>query len=136
MYRSAIMAIALLTAPQVAIAQTAPTYAEVADGFFRTLQAGDTAKAYKDIWGGTLMDKKQGEVENLVLQTATTLKTYGKVVGWELVSEKIISASYIERVYLVRTEGLPIFFKMYFYRPSSKWLVTNLYFTDTYKNVQ
>jgi hypothetical protein len=36
----------------------------------------------------------------------------------------------------LRTENVPLFYKVQFYRPSTKWIVGNIYFTDTYKNVE
>ena len=139
MLRNLMIAVAFgLCAPLAAQAQPqaigGPT--ELADGFFRALQTGEAAKAYHDIWIGTFMAKKQPEVDNVASQTTFALKTYGKVLGWELVSEKAITPSFLERVYLVRTEALPLFFRMQFYKPVAKWQVGSLYFTDNYKTVE
>jgi hypothetical protein len=79
---------------------------------------------------------KQAEVEYIITQNATVLKTYGKILGWELGSEKVISPSLVERLYILKTEALPLYYKIQFYRPASSWIVGNLYFTDTYKNIQ
>lgn len=126
--------IAIVGAP-AAVSQTATTPDILADGFFRNLQSGDAAKAYQYIWGGTFMDKKQAEVEYIITQNATALKTYGKILGWELGSEKVISPSVVERLYILKTEALPLYYKIQFYRPATNWIVGNLYFTDTYKNI-
>ena len=133
-----VILVAALIAPAPAVAQAlgSATPAEMADGFFRALQNDQVDKAYKNIWDGTLMDKKRADVENLVSQNALALKTYGGVLGWELVSETVIAPSLVDRVYLVKTATLPLFYKIQFYRPASRWQVTNLFFTDTYKNVE
>jgi hypothetical protein len=126
-----------LVAPAAAPAQTAGSPAALAEAFFTQLQAGDVLKAYQDMWrGSAIMDKKQADVENIASQNQVVLRNYGKVLGWELMSEKVIAPSLIERLYLLRTENVPLFYKVQFYRPSTKWIVGNIYFTDTYKNVE
>lgn len=136
MFKTLLLA-AALTAPTPVVAQTpkSATPTEMADGFFRALQNDQVEKAYKGIWEGTLMDRKQADVENLVSQNMVVLKNYGGVLGWELISETTITPSLIDRVYLVKTQNLPLFYKIQFYRPGPKWQVTNLFFTDTYKNI-
>ena len=47
------------------------------DGFFQTLQGGDAAKAYNDLFADTLMAAKAMEVQNLVAQTNFIFQTYG-----------------------------------------------------------
>ncbi|WP_337186631.1 hypothetical protein [Phenylobacterium sp.] len=133
--RAILIASALLTA-STAAAQPAAGPTEIADGFFRALQAGDVDGAYKGIWGSSIMERKRMEVENLVAQNANTLRLYGKISGWELISDEPVGGSFSERVYILKTASLPLFYKFQFYRPEAHWTVTNLHFTDTYKNIK
>ena len=110
--RIAMLAAAMAVAPLVAVAQPAPGPTELADKFFGALQSGDVAGAYRGIWGGTFMDKKQADVENVVAQNTTTLRTFGKVTGWEMMSEKVISPSLVERLYVLKTVNIPLFYKI------------------------
>lgn len=107
----------------------------VADAFFRTLQAGQTSRAYADMWAGTLMSKKQADVENLTNQTESILKIYGKIDGWEVMESRELSPSYVERTYLLRTVSAPLFFKFQFYHAPSGWLVAWLNFADSLKGI-
>ncbi|HEX7945312.1 MAG TPA: hypothetical protein VF495_11635, partial [Phenylobacterium sp.] len=126
-----------LAAPAAAPAQSANSPAALAEAFFTQVQAGEVLKAYQDMWrGSAIMDKKQADVENIAAQNQAILRSYGKVLGWELMSEKVIAPSLVERLYLLRTENVPLFYKVQFYRPGTKWIVGNIYFTDTYKNVE
>jgi len=132
----ALFALALLLTASPSLAQTVPNSPEgLASAFFSTLQGGNSLKAYNDIWRDTMMSKKQADVEALAGQTDNALKIYGKALGWELVSEEKISASFYQHTYLVRTENVPLFFRIQFYKAQSRWVATNITFTDTYKNL-
>lgn len=61
------------------------------DGFFRTLQGGDAAKAYTDLFAGTLMASKAMETQNLIAQTNFLFQTYGPITGWSLAKSDCIS---------------------------------------------
>jgi hypothetical protein len=82
------------------------------------------------MWRDTLMDKKQAELESAATQTAAAMQIYGKILGWEQVSEATISPSFIRRVYLVKTENAPLFFRLQFYRAGARWVVWRLDFAD------
>jgi hypothetical protein len=123
------LAALLVVAPAAAVAQPGDP-GELAQGFFRTLQSGQVLKAYQDMWRDTLMDKKQAELESAATQTAAAMQIYGKILGWEQVSEATISPSFIRRVYLVKTENAPLFFRLQFYRAGARWVVWRLDFAD------
>ncbi|MDB5463474.1 MAG: hypothetical protein JWP23_1863 [Phenylobacterium sp.] len=107
----AVIALAVAT-PAAAQPAGGASPGAVADAFFKGLQAGDVPKAYADMWRGTLMSKKQADVENVVNQTQGMLKYFGNVVGWEVIDSKSLSPSFVETTYLLRTENGPLFFRM------------------------
>jgi hypothetical protein len=130
MPRALVIAAAIvLTGP--AHAQDATPPDKIADSFFRYLQTGQFTKAYQDVWRGTPMDKKQADVETITTQTASALQIYGKIDGWEFVSEKVVAPSFQERTYLLRTDRGPLFFRMQFYRRPTGWSVYRIDFADT-----
>lgn len=130
MLKSLMFAAALLTAAPAVAQTSSATPNTIAEGFFQSLKAGNYAKAYQDIWRGTLMDKKQAEVENVISQTAAAFQYFGKADGYELMSEKTLSPSLMERTFLVRAENGPLFFRLLFYHGPSGWRVTKLDFGD------
>lgn len=106
-----------------------------ANAFFRTLQTGDPVKAYTAIFPPGMAAKKQADLENLSTQTGTALKYYGKILGWELAKEERVSPSYVRRLYVVRTEMAPLFYRFDFYKPETTWTAVNVYFADQYGKV-
>ncbi|MDB5425967.1 MAG: hypothetical protein JWQ29_3383 [Phenylobacterium sp.] len=103
----------------------------IADGFFATLQAGEASKAYSQVLG-RLATSKPAEMQNLVGQNEMALKMFGKISGWELARERVISPSFVERVYVLRTENAPLFYRMHFYRADTTWVLVSIFFNDTY----
>jgi hypothetical protein len=131
MLRALMVAVVLaLAAPAAAQTQTDGQMQRIADGFFTSLKAGEFVKAYQDIWRGTPMDKKQADVEAMITQTGSAFQLYGKMDGWETVSEETVAPSFRRHTYLVRTDVGPLFFRMQFYRRASGWSVYRLDFAD------
>lgn len=125
----------LVTASPVLAQAAASSPTALADSFFKTLQTGDATKAYDQIFSSALRTQKAAEVQNLSAQTDIALKYYGKISGWELVREKTISPSFVDRVYLVRAANGPIFYRMQFYKADQTWSLVNIYFNDTYDKI-
>lgn len=90
--------------------------------FFTTLQSGDAAKAYSDLFKGTLLEGKPLEVAQLVSQTALVTQTYGTILNWEVMHSECVTADYCRVSYFVRTQQAPIAFNSYLYRqPNGEW---------------
>jgi len=137
MLRILFAVIALLSAtPAFAQSAAARTPDSLANAFFKGLQTGPALKAYNDMWQGTLMSKKQADVENAAAQTDNAFRIYGKLVDWEKMSTEQVSPSFIISTFLVRTEGAPIFFKMQFYHAPAGWMVAYVNLADSYKTLQ
>lgn len=107
----------------------------VAGNFFGLIRSGEITKAYDGIGRGTILDQKKLELRNVATQTAGALQIYGKVIDWELMSEKKLSESYLVRNYMVRTERGPMFFNLHLYRGVQSWTIINIYFTDILKSL-
>lgn len=124
------LAAALLIAAPAVAQNVAPD--DVANGFFQKLKSGQTAKAYRDLWQGTLMDRKQADVDFVISQTDLIMKAYGPMADWELMKDDVLSPSFRIRTYLVRFDAGALFFKLQFYRAPRGWMVLNLDFRDRY----
>lgn len=133
MIRALVLAAAIvMAAPQLAHAQGSGTPDTVADNFFGSLRAGQTGKAYQDLWRGTIMDRKQADVDFVITQTDAAMKAYGQMADWEVMKDDVLSPSFRIRTYLVRFDQGALFFKLQFYRAPRGWLVLNLDFRDRY----
>lgn len=133
MIRALVLATAIvLAAPQIVHAQSSATPDVVADSFFGSLKAGQTGKAYQDLWRGTIMDRKQADVDYVITQTDVALKAYGQMADWELMEDEVLSPSFRIRTYLLRFDQGALFFKLQFYRAPKGWTVLNLDFRDRY----
>ena len=100
------------------------------DGFFRTLQAGDAAKAYNDLFSNTLMANKALEVQNLVAQTNFVFQTYGSIVGWSLAESDCLTPTLCRVIYQIDTNNGPVILLLTLYRRTSGWMPTTIFVTD------
>lgn len=116
---------------------TAESQAEsrpLVDGFFRTLQSGETAKAYSDLFAGTLMVSKTMEIQNLVAQTNFIFQTYGPIKTWTLARSDCFTPAMCRNIYLVDTDNGPVFVMFTLYRRSTGWIPTTIFVTDVSQN--
>lgn len=133
MIRAFVLAAAIvLAAPHMACAQSSATPDSMIAAFFGQLRDGQVRRAYQELWQGTLMDKKQADVDFIVNQTDAAIKSYGRMADWELMKEEVLSPSFRIRTYLLRYEQGAMFFKVQFYRSPRGWMVWNLDFRDRY----
>lgn len=106
--------------------------ARLTDPFFTSVQAGDAAKAYADLFEGTLLASKTVEVAQLATQTNFILQTYGAVSGWELASSECMTPYICKLVYVVRMDKGPVAFWLYAYRqPTGMWQPTYVLMGDS-----
>lgn len=144
MWKSILAAAALSMAADRALAQadpsppmTADALAEsrpLVDGFFRTLQEGDTAKAYNELFAGTLMASKAMDVQNLIAQTNFVFQTYGPVRTWTLARSDCFTPGLCRNIYLVDTDNGPVFVMVTLYKRSTGWIPTTIFVTDVSQN--
>jgi hypothetical protein len=134
MFRALFIAMVLtLTGPVAAIAASLdPAQDAIVQKFFGELKANRVPAAYATLFSGTVMASKQQEMQMLVAQTSNVLTLYGKVSGWEPVSVNPIAPSFTQAIYLLKTDGVPVFFLFEFYNNGTRWVVTRITFNDTY----
>ncbi|MGH6966078.1 MAG: hypothetical protein ACREE0_16470 [Phenylobacterium sp.] len=102
----------------------------VVDTFFTGLKSGDVEPAFRKVFG-LLMTQKPAEAQNLVAQTSLALRMAGRVRGWELIRERQLSASFVERFYLLNADA-PLFYRFLLYRVDGAWTVYAIAFNDQY----
>lgn len=112
--------------PASAVAELSPR----TEAFFRSLQSGDSTKAYRDMFAGTLMDAKPDELQTLVDQTNVYLNLYGTIVGWSLIRSDCLSPTYCRVIYQVDTKNGPLFYTLTVHRRSGAWATTAVSLTD------
>jgi opacity protein-like surface antigen len=134
MFRAFFIALMLALSSPVpaAAAGLNPQQDALLQSFFGELKANRAANAYSALFAGTNTMSKQQEMQILIGQTSSVLSIYGKVTGWEPIRIEETSPSFTQALYLLKTEGVPVFFKFEFYNNGSKWTITRVNFQDNY----
>lgn len=102
----------------------------VVDTFFAGLKSGDVEPAFREVFG-LVMAQKPAEAQGLIAQTNFALKIAGKVRGWELMRERQLSPSFVERFYVLKADA-PIFYRFLFYKADGAWTIYSMTFNDQY----
>lgn len=105
------------------------------DGFFGTLQGGDTAKAYADLFADTLMAAKALEVQNLVAQTSFIFQTYGPIIDWTLARSDCFTPTLCRAAYQVNTANGPVIVLLTLYRRQAGWIPAHILIGDSTQNL-
>jgi len=125
------------TKPDVAIAAADEAAIDkLADAFFSKLKAGQYKEAYDGAFSSPLMKKRSLELEQVASQTEAAFKMFGPVKDWEPFASQMPSKNFVRRFYVVRTENLPLFFTAEFYHVDGRWMILNITFVDSFKNLQ
>ena len=138
----AVAALSVPGAPALAQADASPPMTAASqvetrplvDDFFNTLQAGDAAKAYNDLFADTLMASKVMEIQNLIAQTNFIFQTYGPIKSWALGRSDCFTPVLCRNIYLVETDNGPVFVILTLFRRSTGWIPTTIYVTDVSQN--
>ena len=135
------VAVILCGAPLAAQAADAPEPPPAAvqakvDAFFGQLKAGKVADAYNQAFVGTLMSKKQADLEQMIAATETALRYYGAVRDWKLIKTAHPVDGFTVASYLLRVENGPLFVRLQFYDNGTKWIVYHVVLVDSYDQMQ
>ncbi len=126
-----IMLFTILAAATAACADDG-TPRQRAEQFLRTLTAGETEKAYDQLFAGSEMAAQSTRVDAVKRQTGANLPIYGKPLSSELVLEKTFGTSVVRLLYVLKMEKHPIVWEFFFYRPKDKWFLVNVRFNDEF----
>ncbi|MFC3076812.1 hypothetical protein ACFODL_01785 [Phenylobacterium terrae] len=122
-----------LAAPGVVRAQEAPA-AGVAklEAFLASLRGGQVAQGYADLFAGTVMTKKQADLEQMIALTESAVKYCGPVRDWQRMRTNQVTPAFYELVYMVRGENCPLFFRTFLYDNGAGWSVNLVFLSDSY----
>jgi hypothetical protein len=104
-------------------AQSSPK--ELSEKFFKTYEKKGSSEALDELYSTSpWIDKAQDAVLNLKNQIAGLNESYvGKYYGYELITEKKITSSFVLRSYLVKFDRQPIRYTFKFYKPNDTWII-------------
>lgn len=106
------------------------------DTFLGQLKAGKVAEAYGQAFAGTLMSKKQAEVEQAIAGTQNGLRYYGALHDWQLVRTERPAGGFVAAIYLARLEDGPLFLRFQAYDNGAKWILYNITFSDNFDTMK
>lgn len=94
------------------------------DSFFKTYEK-DAGKAVQDLYATNKWTEiVKDDIENVVETVNKFTESYmGKYNGYEIITTKKFSESFILYSYLVKYDRQPIRFIFKFYKPSDKWVL-------------
>ncbi|WP_211217400.1 hypothetical protein [Neolewinella persica] len=104
-------------------AQSSPN--ELSEQFFKTYVEKGSSEALDELYStNSWINKSQDAVLKLKNQIEGLNEDYvGKYYGYELITEKKISDSYVLRSYLVKFDRQPIRYTFQFYKPNATWKI-------------
>lgn len=135
---SMVLALAV-AAPAVAIERELPPMTDaqaagierVTTPFFSSLKDKAYAKAYTDLFAGTLFASKTVEVQQLVSQTTFILETYGAIERWEVFESECASPDLCRVKIAAYTANGPVFVWLSLYRWNEAWKPNYILIGDT-----
>ncbi|MEI6851304.1 MAG: hypothetical protein WCL06_00620 [Bacteroidota bacterium] len=68
--------------------------------------------------------------DNIKAQLKKGIAIIGQYYGYELISKKVLSESYVSLHYMLRYDRQPIQFIFIMYKPNQSWQIQNLKFDD------
>lgn len=99
--------------------------------FFAALKDKAYAKAYTDLFAGTLFATKTVEVQQLVSQTTFIFETYGTIERWEVFDSECAAADLCRVKIAAFTANGPVFFWLSLYRWNDAWKPNYILLGDT-----
>jgi len=126
------VAIAMSVPSVVRADEPPPAVVRQIDAFITSVRDGKVEQAYADLFAGTLASKRQAEVEQMVALTSANIRHCGSIRDWQLIKAEQFTPAIYDVVYLIRSDGCPLFFQTIFYDNGTKWSVNHINFTDAY----
>jgi hypothetical protein len=106
---------------------------QMVENFFDLVVKDQVSNGYDQLFTGSSIPKdKPQAVSMLKQQTQSGLPLYGKVLGYEYISEEKFGTSVIRYVYILKSEKGPTVWEFYFYKPKGSWFLANVMFNDQF----
>jgi hypothetical protein len=107
---------------------------EFVEEFFAQVKAGKVSTGYDILFSGSgIPAMKPQAVDMLKTQTASGLPMFGKVLGFERITEEKFGTSIVRLVYVLKSEKGPTIWEFYFYKPQTNWFLANVLFNDQFQ---
>jgi hypothetical protein len=109
-------------APKAITAQ--PELERVGDQFMSALKSGKAAEAIN----GAFKDfpSMDAGAQTAGASIAALLNSFGGVVDWSPLAEKVYSGTFVRRSYYLRTPRAPLFVTIIFYNPGARWTISDV----------
>jgi hypothetical protein len=120
--------------PPITEAQTAGI-AQVTAPFFAALQEGAYAKAFTDLFAGTLLEGRTVEVQQIINQATFVFETYGTLERWEIFDSECATAELCRLKIVGFTAKGPVFVWLDMWRGNDGWKPQYIVLGDTSKFV-
>jgi hypothetical protein len=99
--------------------------------FFSSLKEKAYAKAYTDLFAGTLLASKTVEVQQLISQTTFIMETYGPIERWEVFESECATTDICRVKLATYTTNGPVYFWISLYQRNGEWKPTYILMGDT-----
>ena len=101
--------------------------------FLNAVISGNISGAYDKLFIGSSIPKEKPQAVSLLKQqTSGGLALYGKLLGYEQISEEMHGASIVRYVYVLKSEKAPTVWEFFFYKPKNEWFLANVIFNDQF----
>ena len=103
------------------------------EDFFNSIVSGKISDAYDKLFiGSSIPQDKPQAVTLLKQQTENGLPLYGKLLGYEYISEESFGSSIVRYVCVLKSEKGPTVWEFFFYKPKNEWFLANVIFNDQF----
>ena len=129
--------LSLLLLPLSSAIAAAPLPRQSVESFFTAVINGKIAEGYDQLFAGSSIpqDKPQA-VASLKQQTQSGLPLYGKISGFEQISEEKFGSSIVRYVYVLKSEKGPTIWEFFFYKPNDSWFLGNVVFSYQFTSLR
>lgn len=107
----------------------------MATKFFQMIQKGKINEAYNQVFIGSIMSTEKPQQLEMVKNQTQAISMYGGIIDFEKISEESIGSSIIRLVYVLKSEKHPTIWELYFYKPKSEWILSQIMFNDQFQKL-
>lgn len=105
------------------------------ESFFSEMSRS-TGSAIDNLYASNPAMKQKQQALTLMKSQLNSLPTFfGKYIGHEVLLKEQLSPSLFRISAVAKYEMHPVIWEFYFYKPKSKWIVSNAVFGDQFQNI-